>query len=546
MKKNTLLIALFTTLALSSCYEDKSTLPDNPIDGVELNITEEEKIIRVGYKEQLDIVPNLTKNGKADDAGLTYEWAINIYPGWSKTEYEVVGTEKELHTVLLNEVTNDCYFLRLLVTDTQHDDLQYSFLYQVYVEPSMKDGLLIADTKDGQTSDLNLVMNKQLTAWFEKDDKVFRNILSDKDAAYPGLIKYLTPTSTGNYPGVNLMWLIDENGKTGAYNTEDYALTGMDKCFIYQPEKVNVVMRAGQMICAETDLGFFAVNYVNFTGTYFSWPTAAAGGYPIDNGIYAAYSGSSIGSNYSTYALAAWFCSEQDVFISADINYAGAAAVEFNNPNKYDLSNKRAVCGGMSVDEITPTFLLKDEVTGEYAIYVLSRQVPDEDVYDDNWNWIETIPGAPSSIKSEYVIPADGKALLDKAVATSFAAMESILYVATEDGVYTINFAGAAATVNSASQFTASGEKITGVKLYQQGQYITAYDNAANPDYPENGGWEKLAWNNRALIVTAQKGEEGVVYVVPMIQLGTGNLDAKAALRYDGFGRILAVSATCY
>jgi hypothetical protein len=31
-----------------------------------------------------------------------------------------------------------------------------------------------------------------------------------------------------------------------------------------------------------------------------------------------------------------------------------------------------------------------------------------------------------------------------------------------------------------------------------------------------------------------------------MKNLGTGNLDASAALRYDGFGRILAVSATCY
>ena len=546
MKKNILLTALFTALALSSCYEDKSTLPDNPIDGVELNITEAEKIIRVGYKEQLDIVPNLTKNGKADDAGLAYEWAINLYPGWSKSEFEVIGTEKELHTVLTNDVNNDCYYLRLLVTDTQHDDLQYSFLYQIYVQPSMTDGLLIADTKDGQTSDLNLVMNKQLTAWYDKDEKVFRNLLSDKDAAYPGLIKSLAPASAGYYPGTNLMWVIDEDGKTGAYNTEDYSLTGMDKCFVYQPEKVDLVMRAGQYVCAATDMGFFAVNYVNFTSSYFGWPTAAASGYSIDNGVYAAISAASIGSNYSTYALAAWFCSEQDVFVSADINYMGAAAVEFNNPNKYDLSNKRAVCGGMSVDEITPTFLLKDEVTGEYAIYVLSRQMDAEGEYDADWNWTETVPAKPSAIKNEYVIPAEGKALLDKAVATSFAAMESILYVATEDGVYTINFAGAAATVNSASQFTASGEKITGVKLYQQGQYITEYDNVANPDYPENGGWEKLAWNNRAVIVTAQKGEEGVVYVVPMIQLGTGNLDASAALRYDGFGRILAVSATCY
>ena len=51
MKKNTLIIGLFTAFALSSCYEDKSTLPENPIDGVELNVTEEEKVIRIGYKE---------------------------------------------------------------------------------------------------------------------------------------------------------------------------------------------------------------------------------------------------------------------------------------------------------------------------------------------------------------------------------------------------------------------------------------------------------------------------------------------------------------
>ena len=128
MKKNTLIIAFFTTLALSSCYDDESTLPENSIDGVELNITEAEKIIRVGYKEQLDIVPNLTRNGKADDTGLVYEWAINMLPGWSKTEYEVIGTEKELHTVLDNAISNDSYYLRLLVTDTQNQDLQYSFL----------------------------------------------------------------------------------------------------------------------------------------------------------------------------------------------------------------------------------------------------------------------------------------------------------------------------------------------------------------------------------------------------------------------------------
>lgn len=534
MKKNTLMIACFMMLALSSCYEDKSTLPENSIDGVELNITESEKVILVGYKEQLDIVPNITRNGKVDDTGLTFEWAINLFPGWSKTEYEVIGREKELHTVLENEVSEDSYYLRLLVTDTQNDNLQYSFLYQVNVQPSMLDGLLIADTKDGQTTNLNLVMNDKLTIWYDKEEKVFRNILSE---TYPGLIKSLTPASAGYYSGDNYMWLIDENGKLGAYETQDFVFSGMDQMFVLPTERVDLVRRAGQFICASTDLGFFAVNYITFQSSYFGWPTAGLDAYPIDNNICTSISALN-GVNNSTCAMLAWYCDEADAFISGDFSFMGATAVEFNNPEKFDLSNKSAVCGGNSVDEVTPTFLLKDEVTGEYIIYILARQ---ED-YDADWNWV----GKPSSVKAAYTVPAEGKALLDKAIATSFACLESILYVATEEGIYTINFAGATPTVNTTAQFTANGEKITGMQLYQQGQYITAYDNATNSEFPVSGSWEKKEWNNRAVVVTTQKGEEGVVYVVPMKNLGTGNLDASAALRYDGFGRILAVSATCY
>ena len=84
------------------------------------------------------------------------------------------------------------------------------------------------------------------------------------------------------------------------------------------------------------------------------------------------------------------------------------------------------------------------------------------------------------------------------------------------------------------------------MKLYQQGMYITEHDNVMNPEFSDNGGWEELSLNNRAVVVTTQKGDEGVVYVVPMIRFGTGDLDASSALRYDGFGRILAVSTTCY
>lgn len=548
MKKNTLIIGLFTAFALSSCYEDKSTLPENPIDGVELNITEEEKVIRIGYKEQLDIVPNITKNGKADDTGLTYEWAINIHSGWSKYEYEVIGTEKELHAVLNNEISNSYYYLRLLVTDTKHDDLQYSFLYQVYVQPSMLDGLLIADTKNGQTSDLNLVMNKKLTASYDKEEKIFRNILAGKE--YPGLIKTMSPITSGYYSSalkVNMMAVVDEAGKAGIYDTETFNLSDMSKIFVYEPEKIDAIIRIGNYDCAATDLGFFAVQYVNFTSSYFGWINGDMSQYPMDNGIYAKTSLTGVGNN-DVFALGAWFCNEEDAFISADmLGYPAPTATVFNNPNDYDLSNKHAVCGGMSIDETTPTFLLKDETTGEYIIYVLEREKsPTTQWNPDTYTYDEIAPGAPSSIKAAHVIPSEGKALLDKAVATSFASMEAILYVATEDGVYTINFAGATPTVNSTSQFTANGEKITGMHLYQQGALITEYGSMGYPGYPEYGGWMPVELTDRAVVVTTQKGDEGVVYVVPMIRYGTGDLNPSEALRYDGFGRILAVSATCY
>mgnify|MGYP003294102622 CR=1 FL=1 len=110
-----------------------------------------------------------------------------------------------------NAISNDSYYLRLLVTDTKHDDLQYSFLYQVFVQPSMLDGLLIADTKDGQTTDLTLVMNNKLTASYDKEEKIFRSILAGKE--YPGLIKAMSPITSGYYPGVNMMSVIDEEGK---------------------------------------------------------------------------------------------------------------------------------------------------------------------------------------------------------------------------------------------------------------------------------------------------------------------------------------------
>ena len=144
----------------------------------------------------------------------------------------------------------------------------------------------------------------------------------------------------------------------------------------------------------------------------------------------------------------------------------------------------------------------------------------------------------------KYDIPSSGKELLDKAVSVFFAYKESILYIATTEGIYTIDFAGSSATVNIAPKYTVpGGEQITLAKLYVQGAFA-ADESSVDSDTPV---YAELPLNNKSVIVATRKSElEGKVYIVPMTQLGTGNLDASKALSFDGFGRILDVTTIGY
>ena len=73
----------------------------------------------------------------------------------------------------------DNYQLRLTVTDKTTGIYRIE-TYSVFVNPTFADGLLIADTKDdGVTSDINLVMCRELSANFHmynEERKIFRGI----------------------------------------------------------------------------------------------------------------------------------------------------------------------------------------------------------------------------------------------------------------------------------------------------------------------------------------------------------------------------------
>lgn len=201
----------------TSCYDDKSEYATNPIDEVKIEVSDE-KTIYIGYLEELNIVPTITQGGKTDVKGLKYEWELSIIADMNEAEYQSISTEPELHEIINRPIANVPYSLRLTVTDTTNkEDLQYQYYWNVYVQSSFLDGLLISETNNNQTSDLTLIENKSLTVNYgNKEERIFRNILEKANGApYTGLMTGLRYEMMG-YANVgthtNQVWAITNNG----------------------------------------------------------------------------------------------------------------------------------------------------------------------------------------------------------------------------------------------------------------------------------------------------------------------------------------------
>lgn len=534
----------------SSCYEDKSKYATDFIE--ELHIKADgEQILYVGYLEQLDVIPEISRGNAVNPSGLEYKWELSDEADDRSKTYTEIGTDAELHEVINNLVATQPYYLRLTVTDKENGDLQAVQLWKVYVQSSFIDGLLISDTKDNTTSDFTFIKNKDLTLDYTKEEKIYRNILEEATGApYDKLMSSLTYEIMGNFGSVhtNQIWAITDNGYCVRFNTEAFTESGnadSEALLTYKPEgmKFYNFFKGENYFFANTSNGIYSINPT--AANTFGWVDEAASVYTIDNKVVAACSNSSKGR-----ASAVWFDAGKGCFISFEGAFASPKyRADYKANDFFDPQNMvgyTAVAAGMSTDGWTPAFLMKEKTTGDYSICTLTRYVPADGYWDDDYeNWTETSPEIPASAKMKYDIPSSGKELLDKAVSVFFAYKESILYIATTEGIYTIGFVGSSATVNTDPKYTVpGGEQIALAKLYVQGVFAADENSVTSNTSPI---FAELPLNNKSVIVATRKSElEGKVYIVPMTQLGTGNLDASKALSFDGFGRILDVTTIGY
>ena len=144
------------TLALFavSCYDDKSTSGEIT-DTVEIDTTGFGPKIEIANGSTLRLSPKVSP---ANDPDLAYEWKITVTSNGNETTFSKLSEEKDLERVITQAPSQKPYSLVFTVTN-KRTGVQYMQRYNVYVISRMGDGVLVADTRDGATSDISLVRN---------------------------------------------------------------------------------------------------------------------------------------------------------------------------------------------------------------------------------------------------------------------------------------------------------------------------------------------------------------------------------------------------
>lgn len=111
---------------------------------------------------------------------MEYLWRIDVSS--SDTTRMVLGHEPKLNAKITVSPNTLDYTLSLTVTD-KSNGLQYYMYWKVFVSSEFGEGLIVADTKNGSTSDLNLIMANEFTEGFKNEGKdiIHRNLYSQSN-----------------------------------------------------------------------------------------------------------------------------------------------------------------------------------------------------------------------------------------------------------------------------------------------------------------------------------------------------------------------------
>jgi hypothetical protein len=392
------------------------------------------------------------------------------------------------------------------VTD-EENDLDYIYDFELNIRNSLGEGLVVANTADGSTTDLDLIMSPQVTTDYDEVSVKYGVYSAANMSELSGIVKDIQFTSI--YGENALLTITDES--IARIKRQDFVLEGIDQelFFAHDPE-------FNPQMLGKINQGTIYVGSNELTGTFLgaSRKFGAAFDYPFVVPDEVALNGRS-----NVPVAINFYDEENDHFVylptiqSFGDNVMHAVPDSSGGPfNPGDLANKENVAAGLAQSGEF-RHILRDTNTGDLALYILSGGVsgfptvePPEarDVFD--------MSNAPEIGNAEFFAISDN---------------QQVLYYATSTTIYAMIY-GSSEPVFEERFSVPSGQEITTLQVYQQTGYPL--------------GSDYIDTNNRQLIVSTYDGSEGRVHLLPITDLGVGNIDDSNITTFDGFNRITAIA----
>ena len=516
--KKWLYILLMIPLFCISCLEDESNeelKALNPIKIENINLWESYSVY---MGDTLKIQPLIYCEG-VPDAKMSFEWKLFGEP----IVPTVIDSTMYCEAKLVVPPYSNPYTLRLTIKD-ETTGISRIETFNVKVLSSFGEGLIVADTKDGKNSDLSLVMSRHFSSQIPKTNnkiKIFNDLWSQSNGSkLQGRVLDAITTSYGSNRSLTVITTehLYRADYYDYFNISDEMDGGM---FTVVPPHVGHGFKRGffslytgttdEFMCLDGLITHRGMQHNNRRHTYTVYPPHVTDYNitlmcsPMYNDVYA----------YDAMGHRMFFMD----FRKAQIPQNQSAG-EFD---VRDLSAYEPFFMGETNQGVT--LLTKEIATGRYKGLVMYTR--------RSWD-----PEIPTYAKA--IFDFSNAEDIQNAKFFEVNKREDVIYYATDTKLYSTP----TANINSQVQWeadAATGEKITGLKLYKWYGGQCDYENLEGGDNKVN----TASSMDRLMMITTynEMTKDGKVYCVPIVTYGLGGLEQNKDFHVvlSGFGEILGV-----
>lgn len=544
MKKYILSFACL--LAFAACsYEDESSDITNPIPDMSIDTISVSTVQKVAYEETLSLAPRVSGG---TGAGYEYEWRLGLKTGSLET-YRVLSTEPTLEYVADQKPDVNPYKLWFRVTDKESGVMR-GVVYDLYIGGINTNGLAVAYSRDGQTSDIDVIEDNWFTVDYANgsNPSYRRNIYSKTNGEnFNGVIKKMYDNKN-YYNGAQqyFMTVISDHNMG--------RLTGLDYELIAQGQELfwdNLGNNPYYGDCYYTDFDIAVVNgkthgrfdesedQIGFT----KYTTPNKGDFDVNGPVVVAYK--SEGYNYN-----------QDLFF--DKIHGCFQSILNHRPNngvwsktyyvptyteeQYKALFAQYVALGYYTQEWVDNYVAQMAATGAFTPWPEEMRTFMQAANLQQYDCVAS--GMNSSGSGSFIlkngndyqmisIPFYGLYLgadlrdlnsapgISSAVGFYVCRNQNIIYYATSSKIYAMSFPSAGGI--EVKEVYSSSAPITHLWGFEQPRFTT------------------MSMHRKAIIISTYSGTEGSIVTIPIGNIGNGTLDASSARTYTGFGQISAV-----